>query len=130
MLELLNQVSDPRIRMDIVFAPLLTGDSLNAANTYMPVNPDPRARVWWDATKVLSHGLPPFFLGVAPVIWDIYMIYDTDVLWGVNGTDTPGLPAYYEHQLTSLSQDLFLDPDRFLLEVVKRLPDCDEVVTE
>ena len=113
--------------MDIVFAPILGGDSLNVANTYMPVNPDPRARVWWDPTRSLSDGMPPLFLGVAPVIWDIYMIFEPGILWG--SSQTPGKPAYYEHQLTSLSQNLFLDADRFMLEVVKRLPDCDEVVS-
>jgi len=111
--------------MDLVFAPLLGGDTLNVANNYMPVNPDPRARVWWDPTRVLADGMPPLFLGVAPVIWDIYMIYEPGVLWAPGVT--PGKPVYYEHQLTSMTSDLFLDPDRFTMEVVKRLPDCDAV---
>ena len=56
MLELLKQVSDPRIRMDIVFAPLLGGDTLNVASNYMPINPDPRARVWPGDDHLLSPG--------------------------------------------------------------------------
>ena len=113
--------------MQLVWTPIWAIDDIGSAKAYMPSLPDPRARVWWDQFNVLSDGLSPFFNGVKPV-WDVYLIYEAGKTWGVEGTNTPGQPDYYQHQLgASLPPALKLNKAVFIDEIMLRLPACDVV---
>ena len=118
--DILDDIDHPGLRMDFVWMHGKPEDNLGSATIRMPVNPDPRARVWWDEDARFPYGLGEFF----PVtyLWDVYLIYDMGTVIQLDGT--PGEPAYYEHQLSGLPLDLRLDAGRFAQEIKSRLPDC------
>ncbi len=77
--QVLAEIDDERLRVDFVWTPIWSIDNLSAANMFMPISPDPRARVWWDQFNQLSDGLSPFMFGLNPV-WDVYLLYETERL--------------------------------------------------
>ncbi|MFT7623349.1 MAG: hypothetical protein ACI9WU_002532 [Myxococcota bacterium] len=119
--QLLEAIDDPRLRVDFVWTPIWSTSGLGAAMATMSVAADPRARVWFDATKQLSRGLTRFLDNYSP-IWDVYLIYAPDAQWH-EPSKSPGPPAYMEHQLLTIFKAgwTYLDQDTFEAAIRARL---------
>jgi hypothetical protein len=71
--------------------------------------PDRRARHYWDGDKAVGKAFQPI-LGTPEEAWDVWMLFDKGVRWqGVS----PPRPAWWEHQLYDMPEELRLDGDRF-----------------
>jgi hypothetical protein len=111
----LEKVSDPRLRVYVVWLPILGFDGKKAAAAATGLIPDSRAAHFWDReqgigtvyVKVL--GLPPEELA-----WDVYLLFPGGARWQAE----PPLPAYWMHQVFYPS-DNYLDGSKFRVEVEK-----------
>ena len=125
MMEILEAVDSPFLRFDFVWVPMLPSDDEEFVERGMPVNPDPRARVWWDGDLEIGQVIGDE-LGVS-VAWDVYLLFEEGSTWEEVG---PGDPDFFMHQLSGLDTDRYLDPEGFQQELEARLPDCDTLVTD
>ena len=73
------------------------------------VIPDRRALHYWDGEQVVGKAFQPI-LGTPDAAWDVWMLFDTDVRWK---GDSPPRPAWWEHQLRGMPDELLLDSERF-----------------
>jgi hypothetical protein len=92
----LAQVSDPGLRVYMVWVPKLRGlerDVPSATTQY----PEPRAQHFWDAPSVLVRGYRET-LRLPEDAWDVFMVYGPGTKWA---GDRPPEPAYWAHQLGS-----------------------------
>jgi hypothetical protein len=111
-------MSDPSLRVYIVWLPILGLDAKKAAADATGLIPDSRAAHFWDRDQALGKifakvlRLPP-----DDFAWDIYMVFPGGVRWDVKAPT----PAYWMHQIFSPS-DNYLDGRKFRLEVEKLLP--------
>jgi hypothetical protein len=82
--------------VDFVWTPAWDLDNYGVAEDYMPVNPDPRSRVWWDGDLILGNELTEYINGNPP-LYDLFLVYEPDSVWGDNEeeTDTPGDPDFW-----------------------------------
>lgn len=112
---MLEKVSNPRLRVYVVWLPILGFDGKKAAAAATGLIPDSRAAHFWDRdqrvgkvyAKVL--GLPP-----DEFAWDVYLLFGESARWQ---TEAP-VPAYWMHQVFYPS-DNYLDGSKFRVEVEK-----------
>lgn len=118
--ELLNN-DDPRLRVDFVWGPVW-GDPASEPQLgdHMPVNGDPRVRVWYDDSLTLHNAMAAYVEEAAPLI-DQYFIFAPGSAW--DGED-PGEPAFAEYGHVAF------DAEGFLADMLTLVPDCEEVVAE
>ena len=87
----------------------------------MPVNPDPRARAWWDGDFAMG---PDIYESIE-YSYDLFLVYEAGPEWDSSSADSPGEPAFFQTGHTE-----GFDEDDFEEEVELRLPTCDEIVTD
>ena len=116
-------MSDPSLRVYIVWLPILGLDARKAAADATGSIPDSRAAHFWDRDRTLGKmyarvlRLPPDDLA-----WDIYLLFPGGVRWDA----TAPAPAYWMHQIFYPS-DNYLDGRKFRLEVEKLLPKVEKI---
>ena len=112
---MLEKVSDPRLRVYVVWLPILGFDGKKAAAAATGLIPDSRAAHFWDREQGIGKvyakvlGLPPEELA-----WDVYLLFPAGARWQAE----PPLPAYWMHQVFYPS-DNYLDGSKFRVEVEK-----------
>lgn len=89
----LQKIESDRLRVDVVWLPILDGDSREAAVEAGAVLDDPRAVQWWSAEPGLRNVLRGP-LAVQRDVWDVVLVYGPDAVWS---GDAPPAPAYLMH---------------------------------
>jgi hypothetical protein len=95
--EILEAVTDERLKVYVVWTPVLREDDRQAAVKAIGEVSDERASHFWDADKSLG-----FALGKTVTLprerelaWDVYFVFNAQAEWG----DTPPKPTDWMHQL-------------------------------
>jgi hypothetical protein len=103
MRKLLEEISDPRLKMLVAWEPMLSGDTRELSLKMAKKAEDPRMVYQsWDVgqvtgnvfTALLSGANEGWQAGDRPA-WDVYLLYEGDATWT---TDRPTLPSYWQHQ--------------------------------
>ncbi len=102
MRKILDEVSDERLRMYVVWEPMLSGDTKALSYEMSKKVIDPRMVYQaWDGeritgktwTRVMLDGDERWFAN-GPA-WDVYFLYSADAKWGKS---QPSVPTYWQHQ--------------------------------
>ncbi len=113
MRKILDEVSDSRLKMYVVWEPMLSGDSKDLAYQMSKKEDDPRMTYHsWDGEQ-LSGKLYQTKMNLRGVAWDVYFLYDTDTVWDDQG---PSVPIYWQHQGAGAKEN-WLDYDQLLSKV-------------
>ena len=100
-------MGDPRLRVYVVWVPIIRSDKRPPDPSTRSLVPDKRASHYWDAKPALPLAFrEPLGLPEEHVAWDAYLLYPKGITW----EDTPPKPAYWEHQLTAVTIAPHLDP--------------------
>ena len=96
--EVMKEIPDGRLRLFVVWEPILPKDSVEAVDDSSEMMKDEwRALQFWDPNAESGRRIKKLFdLKIVNPAWDVYMLYPPGVKWG---TDTP-TPAFWKHQLT------------------------------
>jgi len=115
MLRLMEEIPDERLRVYIVWEPMLSGDSKRLAERQASRAEDSRVVYQaWDEERVSGHAWAEV-LEMEGVAWDVYFLYGPNSQWR---TGRPGEPAYWQHQLPELQGRADrLDYDRLKAEI-------------
>jgi hypothetical protein len=70
---------------------------------------DRRARHYWDGGQAVGKAFQPV-LRTPAAAWDVWLLFDKGVRW--EGASPPR-PAWWEHQLRGMPEELLLDGERF-----------------
>lgn len=95
--QILAAIDDERLRVYVVWTPVLKEDNRQAAVKAKANVTDPRAVHFWDADKSLGTALGEIVTlpRGRTLAWDVYFVFDRDVQWH----DEPPQPAAWMHQL-------------------------------
>ncbi len=103
MRKLLEEIPDPRLKMLVVWEPMLSGDTRELSLKMAKKARDPRMVYQaWDNdqttgntfTALLSAEDTGWQAGDSPA-WDVYFVYEGDVTWEAS---RPTVPTYWQHQ--------------------------------
>ena len=102
MIKLLEEIVDERLKMYIVWEPMLSGDSKELADKLSKEVTDPRMVFQaWDENLVNGKLWTSFmnkadnrWIAKGPA-WDVYFLYRAKYKWD---EDKPSLPGYWQHQ--------------------------------
>jgi len=121
--EVLRKVADPRLRVYVVWEPILPKDRAEAvADAAAVMAGETRAVQYWDAGAVSGKAYRQSLdLPLKSAAWDIYFLYPPGVKWEAD----PPAPSFWMHQLNFMPftdgdkrfGKLRLDGARFLEEV-------------
>ncbi|MCO6436877.1 MAG: hypothetical protein J5J06_07305 [Phycisphaerae bacterium] len=113
--EVLEKITDSRVKVLVVWTPVLREDDRHAAVKAVEHVADSRAMHFWDPDKSLGLALGETV--VLPrgrkLAWDVYFVFDARSEWG----DKPPEPRYWMHQLGN--DERTLDGDK-LREAIER----------
>jgi hypothetical protein len=118
----LERIKDERVRVYVVWVPMLKTDAERAVPGAMKRLPDGRVSHYWDSKGELPEAyksiLPTKREGTHELIkaWDVYMLFPGDRKW----KEKPPRPAYWMHQLP-LDPKLRFDGETLATEVNKLL---------
>ena len=115
--KVLDSVKSDRVKVYVVWTPVLSEDDGKAADNAVEAVPDDRAMHFWDDDKSLG-----FSLGKTVTLprgrklaWDVYFVFDAKAEWG----DAPPTPAFWMHQLAD--DERKLDGEKFKDQVLKAI---------
>ncbi len=102
MIKLLGEIVDERLKMYIIWEPMLSGDSKELADKVSKEVNDPRMVFQaWDENRVngklwtsVMHKADDRWLADGPA-WDVYFLYKANEKWD---EDKPTNPGYWQHQ--------------------------------
>jgi len=119
--KLLDEVDDDRLRMYVVWEPMLSGDSKELAERMSRKADDPRVVYQaWDEARITGEAWQKT-LDLRGIAWDVYFLYDDAAAWT---GDAPTPPAYWQHQGQSETADV-LDYERLKTKVEAMLAQAD-----
>ncbi len=115
--EILEAVTDERLKVYVVWTPVLREDDRQAAVNAIGKVFDERASHFWDADKSLG-----FALGKTVTLprerelaWDVYFVFNVQAEWG----DNPPKPEDWMHQLGTDKRKL--DGEKLRVSIEKLL---------
>lgn len=94
MQKVLSNIPDKRIRLYIVWLPVLRSDNRAAAEKRVNEFSDPRLTYFWDENRITGLRWQPI-LRIRDLAWDVYLVYGLDNSWN----DNPSVPDFWMHQL-------------------------------
>ncbi len=113
MRKILDEVQDERLKMYVVWEPMLSGDSKALASRMSRKATDPRMVYQaWDNERVTGKTWQAS-MDLQGIAWDVYFLYSPDAAWGEDG---PSHPAYWQHQGAG-GQENWLDYDKLKAKV-------------
>ena len=114
---ILDGLKDEKIKVYVVWTPVLWEDDRRAAVEAIGHVSDERAVHFWDADKSLAFSLEKIVTlpRGRPLAWDVYFVFDPQATWG----DGPPKPATWMHQLGT--DERKLDGDRLRIAVEELL---------
>jgi len=92
--KVMKQVRDKRLRVYIVWMPILETDSRTSALELSKEFSDSRVSYYWDEKRITGP-LWQEVMKIPAFAWDIYFLYDKEAHW----TAKPTVPIFYMHQL-------------------------------
>ncbi len=103
--KILSVVKNEKVKVYVVWTPVLSEDTGQAAAKAVEIVSDERASHFWDGDKSLG-----FLLGKTVTLprerklaWDVYFVFDVKTKWGEGEGEGEGdaapPPAYWMHQL-------------------------------
>lgn len=104
--------TDPDLKAFVLYVPTLGAEEHHAARAVRLMQ-GADIRHYWDPQGGSGRKIQEA-LGIDMYAWDVWLVYDRNALWA---EDHPPAPAYWEHQLSGLSRDNFLNPERFAKRV-------------
>ena len=117
MRKILDEISDERLKMYIVWEPMLSGDSRNLAAKMARKVDDPRMVYQaWDEEKVTGKAWAEV-MSIGQVAWDVYLLYEADAEWR---DGRPSQPGYWQHQGAG-GRDNWLDYDNLKANIEQML---------
>ena len=113
MRKILDEVQDERLKMYVVWEPMLSGDSKKLADRMSRKAKDPRMVYQaWDNERITGKTWQAS-MNLQGIAWDVYFLYSPDAAWGEDG---PSQPAYWQHQGAG-GQGNWLDYDKLKAKV-------------
>ena len=114
---ILDVLKDEKLKLYVVWTPVLLEDDRQAAVQAIGYVSDERAVHFWDADKSLAYSLEKIVTlpRKRPLAWDVYFVFDPQATWG----DRPPKPATWMHQLGTDEREL--DGGRLRVAVQKLL---------
>ncbi len=117
MRKILDEVQDERLKMYVVWEPMLSGDSKQLAERMSRKAKDPRMVYQaWDNERVTGKTWQAS-MDLPGVAWDVYFLYGPDTEWGEDG---PSQPDYWQHQGAG-GQENWLDYEKLKAKVEEML---------
>ncbi len=117
MRKILDEVQDERLKMYVVWEPMLSGDSKQLAERMSRKAKDPRMVYQaWDNERVTGKTWQAS-MDLPGVAWDVYFLYGPDTEWDAEG---PSQPDYWQHQGQG-GQENWLDYDSLKAKVEETL---------
>ena len=100
--EVMKEIPDGRLRLFVVWEPILPTDSVGALDDSAEMVKDEwRALQFWDPNAESGKRVKRLFdLKIANPAWDVYMLYPPGVRWESSPNEPAPMPAYWMHQLT------------------------------
>lgn len=93
--KILEEVPNPKLKVYVVWEPMLSGDSRDLAERMSRKTDDPRViHQSWDRGQISGKAWQEL-LDLKGIAWDVYFLYGPDAEWGEDG---PTRPDYWEHQ--------------------------------
>ena len=116
--KLLQEISDERVQVMVVWEPLLRTDSYDEAQKKAELIPDPRAVHYWEPGRVLAleYGERLPLPGKFNFAVDMVLLFDPDVAW--TGASLP-MPGVWFHKLGD--DERTFSPEKLRHEIRKRL---------
>ena len=95
--KILNQIDSDKLKVFVVWMPVLPGDSHEQALASMELISDGRTVHYWDSERKLGgrYGTVVDLPRGWQLAWDVYFAFDAQTEW----KETPPLPADWMHQL-------------------------------
>ena len=101
----LDAYPEAAVSVFVVWVPMLTADSVTAAEEVAGLIIDPRAVHLYDNARQIGRGIAASVGGVDTVAWDTYLFYRPGATW----MDAPPPPDRWMHQL---GPSTWADPNR------------------
>lgn len=108
---LLDGVADDGLAVLVVWQPVQTSDTAEAAAEAAQLVPDPRARHYWTVEPGLANPLGAPLGELPSPVWDVFLIYPPGAVWDEsapapayamhNGAEVPGAVPFDAARLTS-----------------------------
>ena len=119
--KILGKIKSERLRVFVVWLPMVEGDSRDIALTAMKSISDQRVTHFWDSRKEMGFAFgnvigPPEGKR-ARLAWDFYAAFDASAKW----KDPVPTPADWMHQLDGVDPSRQLDADQLRESVLKLL---------
>lgn len=112
----LDKVDDPKLRVYVVWGPMLGGETEADARAATALMPDPRVSQYWTGEHTLAEALRATAGLEEELAWDTFLLFPPGARWG----DAPPSPAYVMHVGKRLPPERRLNGEK-LLEQVNRL---------
>lgn len=90
---ILDRVSDPKLRVYVVWGPMLGGETEADAREATSLIPDPRAIHFWTGAHTLAERLRSTAGLKEELAWDTFLLFSPEGRWG----DLPPPPAFVMH---------------------------------
>ena len=113
----LDKIADDRIRIYVVWGPMLGGETAEDAETAPFYLNDQRSSHFWTDQHTLAEMLEePLGLEDEPA-WDVFLVFEPGVQWG----DAPPTPDFFMHHGRSLPEEQRLNGFKLHDQVVRML---------
>jgi hypothetical protein len=114
---ILEKIQSDKLRVLVVWTPVLPWDNRDKALAATKLIPDKRTTHCWDKARRLGkeYGKALKLPGGGTFAWDIYLLFDAPALWN----ETPPAPTNWMHQLGQDSRRL--DVNKLRQEVSRLL---------
>ena len=113
MRKILEEVPDERLKMYVVWEPMLSGDTKQLAERMSRRATDPRMVYQaWDNERITGRAWQAS-MDLQGIAWDVYFLYASDIEWDEDG---PSQPDYWQHQGAG-GQDNWLNYDNLKANV-------------
>jgi hypothetical protein len=112
----LDRVDDPKLRIHVIWGPMLGGETEADAREAAVLMPDPRVSHYWTGAHTLAEALRAPAGLKEELAWDTFLLFSRGARW----EDAPPSPAYVMHVGKRLPPEQRLNGEK-LLEQVNRL---------
>jgi hypothetical protein len=116
----LDQVSDPRLVVLVVWGPMLNKEKAEDARAATAFLPDPRTRHFWTGAQTIAEAFEKAtgLDRTKTLAWDTYLVYGPGVRW--DGDAGPPAATYVMHYDKPLPKEQQLNGEK-LRDEVRRL---------
>ena len=119
--DVLAEISDPDIRVHVVWEPILPTDRASTVPAATRLLPDARATHYWDPDLGLADALRVPLEIEHGVAWDVYLLYDRTSRWPPEG---PTPPTDFQHQLHGMPESSRLDATKLNAKLLELLSEA------